>query len=266
MIENLKIFLMNIGTTKIVMTVVLIILGLILYTIIERSINRILDRKKDIDKKSKTLVKLFSNLAKYIILIIVGILILNIYGINVNSLVAGLGLVSVVVGLAVQDPLKDMISGINIITDDYYSLGDVVDIDGIEGKVIKLSIRTTKIQDTKNSNIHTIANRNINKVTKISNELYINIPLSYEDDVNKIGKILNGIANELKQVEHVQDAKYIGLNDFEESSMIYKMKILCKPEYRYIVKREANRVIKIWLDRTHISIPYPQVTVHKSDT
>lgn len=266
MIDNLRDFWLNMGTRRIVMTVALIILGLIIYTIIERAINRILDRKKEINKKRKTLVKLFSNLAKYVILTIVVILILKMYGINVNSLVAGLGLVSVVAGLAIQDPLKDLISGINIISDDYYSLGDVVNIDGIEGKVIQLNIRTTKIQDIKTSDIYTIANRNISKVKKVSNELYIDIPLSYEDDIRKVETILNGIVNELKEVEHVQDAKYLGLNDFEESSMIYKMKILCKPEYRYSVKRDVNRVIKIWLDRNHISIPYPQITIHRSNT
>ena len=264
--DNIKNFFRSIGSQKIVMTIVLIILGLIIYTIIERAINRILDRKKDINKKRKTLVKLFSNFTKYLILIIVGILILKIYGVNVNSLVAGLGLVSVIAGLAIQDPLKDLISGINIITDDYYSLGDVVNIDGVEGKVIQLNIRTTKIQDTKTSDIYTIANRNISKVTKVSNELYISVPLSYEEDIKKVEMILNGIANELKEVEHIQDAKYIGLNDFEESSMIYKMKIVCKPEYRYPVKREANRTIKIWLDRNHISIPYPQITIHRGNT
>ena len=58
----------------------------------------------------------------------------------------------------------------------------------------------------------------------------------------------------------------VGLNDFEESSMIYKIKIVCKPEYRYSVKREANRIIKIWLDRNHISIPYPQITIHRGNT
>ena len=77
---------------------------------------------------------------------------MQIYGVNVNSLVAGLGLVSVVVGLAIQDPLKDIITGVNIITDDYFSLGDVIKVDDVEGKVVQLGVRTTKIKDIANGN------------------------------------------------------------------------------------------------------------------
>ena len=160
----------NILDKKIVMVIAIIIIGIIIYKIIERTLNRLLDRDKKhkrLDKKSKTMIKLIDNIVKYIIIVIVGVLILQIYGINVNSLIAGLGLVSVIAGLAIQDPLKDIVSGINIITDDYYSLGDVINIDGIEGKVVQLGVRTTKILDTKRGDIYVLANRNISKVTKV---------------------------------------------------------------------------------------------------
>ena len=117
--------------------------------------NNVRDKKsKRLDKKGKTMIKLFTNTVKYLIITIAIALILQVYGINVNSLIAGLGLVSVIAGLAIQDPLKDIVSGINIITDDYYSLGDVINIDGIEGKVIQLGVRTTKILDTKRGDIY----------------------------------------------------------------------------------------------------------------
>ena len=151
-LENITRMFIN---NKIYLSIIIIVLGIILYKIIERTINKILDRdkkQKKLDKKGKTMVKLFTNIAKYIILLVVIVLILQIYGINVNSLVAGLGIVSVIAGLAIQDPLKDIITGINIISDDYFSLGDIVNIDGNEGKVIQLGIRTTKLCDIKTGN------------------------------------------------------------------------------------------------------------------
>ena len=193
-----------------------------------------------------------------------GVLILQIYGVNVNSLVAGLGLVSVVVGLAIQDPLKDIITGVNIITDDYFALGDVVKIDEIEGKVVYLGVRTTKIKDIVNGNILVLANRNINKALKISEELYIDIPLSYEDETEKIAKILNKVCTNIQKQEEVFEAKYLGIGSFADSAINYKLQINCKPEAKITIRRNVYNMVKSELDKNGISIPYPQVTIHKA--
>ena len=246
-------------------SIAIIIIGLVIYYIISKSIDHILERDKKhqrIDNKGKTVFKLFNNVVKYIIIAIVIVLILQVYGVDVSSLVAGLGIVSVVVGLAVQDPLKDIISGVNIISDDYYALGDVLKIDDIEGKVIQLGIRTTKIKEIKSGNIYVIANRNISKVSKISNELYIDVPLSYENDLKMLEILLTQICQKIEKLENVRECKYVGINEFASSSMIAKIKIICNPELRLIVKRAANRIIKLELDKNGISIPYPQLTIH----
>ena len=249
--ESLRNLIGTVVNQKLYMSLLLLIIGIVFYKTVERAINKILDRDKKhkrLDKKGKTMIKLFTNTAKYIIIIIVGVLILQIYGINVNSLVAGL------------------ISGINIITDDYYSLGDVINIDGIEGKVIQLGVRTTKIIDTKKGDIYVFANRNISKVTKVSEELYLDIPLSYEDSIIKQEEVLNDACEKIKKLEHVTDAKYIGLNEFASSALMYKIKILCKPEFKLEVKRKSNKIIKLELDQNKLTVPYTQITIHNANT
>ena len=246
-------------------SIVIIIIGVIIYQIIEKTINRLLEKDKKnhrIDKKGKTIFKLTSNIAKYMIFLITIVLILQVYGVNVNSLVAGLGIASVIVGLAIQDPIKDIITGMNIVSDEYFVLGDVVRIDDIEGKVIHVGIRTTKIQDVLNGNVYVIANRNISKAIKVSNELYLDVPLSYEDDTSKLEEILRRAAETIEKIEDVKEAKYIGINEFANSAIIFKMKILCKPDEKLSIKRKANRIIKAELDKNGISIPYPQLTIH----
>ena len=258
----------SLNNNKLYISAIIAVIGIIVYQIIKRTINKILEKDKEknkLDRKGRTVVKLFNNVVKYVIIAIVGVLILQIYGVNVNSLVAGLGLVSVIAGLAVQDPLKDIITGVNIITDDYFSLGDVVKIDNIEGKVVYLGVRTTKIKDIANGNILVLANRNINKVIKVSDELYIDIPLSYEDETEKIEKILNTVAEKVQKEENVYEVKYIGIGSFEDSAINYKFKVLCKPEYKLGIKRIVNNTAKAELDKNGISIPYPQLTIHKGE-
>lgn len=258
----------SINNNKLYISVIIAVIGIIIYQIIKKTINRILEKDKNknkLDKKGKTVIKLFTNIIKYVIITIVGVLILQIYGVNVNSLVAGLGLVSVVAGLAIQDPLKDIVTGVNIITDDYFSLGDVVRINDIEGKVVYLGVRTTKIKDIANGNILVLANRNIDKVIKVSDEIYMEIPLSYEDDTDKIVKILNKALESIRKHENVIEADYIGIDKFADSSINYKLKILCKPENKFAVRRFVNGTIKKELDKNGISIPYPQLTIHKGE-
>lgn len=266
--ESIEKAIAMITENKLYMSIIIIAIGIIVYKIIEKTINRLLEKdtkNQRLDKKGRTIFKLFSNIVKYIIMIIVGVLILKIHGVNVNSFVAGLGLVSVIVGLAIQDPLKDLISGINIISDDYFALGDVVQIDNIEGKVIHLGARTTKLKDVKTENIYVVANRTISKAVKSSNKLYVGIALSYEDKTLKVEEILRKIAQKIEKLENVSEAKYIGIDEFADYSIKFKFEIVCKPEYKLNVKREANRIIKIELDKQGIEIPYPQLTLHRGD-
>lgn len=263
----MKDFLLNINNNKLYISAVIALIGIIVYQVIKRTINKILEKDKErkkLDKKGRTVVKLFTNIIKYVIIVIVGVLILQIYGVNVNSIVAGLGLVSVVAGLAIQDPLKDIVTGVNIITDDYFSLGDIVKIDDIEGKVVYLGVRTTKIKDIANGNILVLANRNIDKVIKISDEIYIEIPLSYDDDTDKVVRILKKALESVKKHENILDAEYLGIDKFADSSINYKIKIVCKPENKFFARRLVNSTIKKELDKNGISIPYPQLTIHNS--
>ena len=254
---------------KMYASIIVIIIAMIIYQLIKRTINKLLEKDKQnnqrIDKKGRTVFKLISGVLKYVIIMIVIVVILQIYGINVNSLLAGLGIASVAVGLAIKDPLKDMISGMNIVSDDYFALGDVIRIDDIEGKVTKIGVRTTTIKDIKNGNIYVIANRTISKTLKISNELYLDIPLSYNDDIKTIEEVLNKAIEQIQKVEVVELAKYLGIGSFEESCIYYKIQINCKPEYKITIRRMANTIIKRELDKNGISIPFPQIVVHKGE-
>ena len=96
--------------------------------------------------------------------------------------------------------------------------------------------------------------------------MYLDIPLSYEDQIIKQEEVLNEVCEKIKKLEHVTDAKYIGLNEFASSALIYKIKILCKPEFKLEVKRKANKIIKLELDKNKLAVPYTQITIHNSNT
>lgn len=214
------------------------------------------------DGKKETYIKLFNNILKYVFLIVTIVLILQVNGVEVSSLVTGLGVAGIVGGLALQDALKDIIMGANIITDNFFVVGDVVNYNGIEGKVLSIGLKNTKIQDINTKNILSITNRNIEKIINVSDWLDIDVPISYNEKTEKIEKVLNQIAEKAKKSQYIKNCEYLGINDFASSAVIYKIRVYCNPEYKPNVNRTVRRIIKIALDENNIQIPFMQIDIH----
>ena len=247
-------------------SILILIIGFIAYFALKKIIKKIVkkdEKNQKVSKKRKTYVKLFDSTLKYILLLIVIISILQINGINVSSLVAGLGIASVIVGLALQDALKDIIAGINIILDDYFSVGDVVRLDnGVEAKVIELGIKATKMIDISTKDVYVIPNGNISKGIVVSRQLDTDIPIPYEEKIERIEKIIDIIINKVKEIDGVTDCEYKGVQNFGESQMYYKIRTYCNQELKPQISRDVNRIVKQELDDNDIKIPYNQVDIH----
>lgn len=258
-------FIRNISQNKLVASVITVIISIVIYSIFRKIILKTRKNEKienKVDKKRKTYIRLIINVIKYAFILITILILLQINGVNVSSMLAGVGIVSVVIGLALQDALKDIIMGTNIIMDDFFSVGDVVKYNGIEGKVIGFGLKTTKIQNIVNENIISISNRNITEIEKLSENIYVGIPAPYELKVEQVEKVIDEIIQEVKKGENVKGCRYIGVSDFEASDVLYKLEVKCLPEYKLGVKRITLRCIKNVLDKNNISIPYQQIDIH----
>ncbi|MBR3002992.1 MAG: mechanosensitive ion channel family protein [Clostridia bacterium] len=249
---------------KIYISIAIFISGILIYMILKKALNKLIQKGKgkDIGRKKKTFIKLLDSVLKYVLLIVFLAIILQVNGIDVSSLLAGIGIVSVTVGLALQDALKDIIMGMNIILDDYFAVGDMVKINDVEGKVIELGLKSTKIMDVITNSIYVVANRNISSALNYSKMLDINIPLPYEEPIEKIEKVLNKILKQVSQMEEIESASYQNIKEFGDSAIFYKIRVYCDPEFHLPIKRKINRIIKMELDKNGIEIPYMQIDLH----
>ncbi len=121
---------------KIIINVIIIVLAIILNIVLTRGfkkLNKKLDNKAK-NKKQKTYIRLTSSIINYAVLLILVVIILQVNGVNISSVVAGVGIVSVTIGLALQDALKDIIMGLNILIDNYFHVGDTLKVGDFEGK------------------------------------------------------------------------------------------------------------------------------------
>ncbi|MBR6073159.1 MAG: mechanosensitive ion channel family protein [Bacilli bacterium] len=216
-------------------------------------------------KKKNTIVALIFNIVKYIVLIVAGVIILSKLGVNVSAIVASLGVVGVIGGLALQDALKDIIAGCNIIMDDYFVVGDLVTIGDFTGIVTEFGLKRTKIKAF-DGTVLVIANREISQIKNLSaakTVWYLNIPVAYEVSEKQVAKVMKDIIKDIVNTKlTTKDPEYLGVNDFCDSNVNYLLQVECESKDRYALRREVLKIVKDNFDEKGIKIPYPQVEVH----
>lgn len=244
-----------------------IVFGIILYAVICNIVNKTLKVKnKHINmKKQTTIVNLIKSIIKYIILIIVMLMILSVYGVDTSSIIASISVVGVVIGLAFQDTLKNLLSGISIIFDNHYMVGDVVEINGFKGEVISLGLQSTKIKSY-TGEVFIIGNSLITSIINYSqndSKLLIDIPVSYNTNINKLEKILDNLRDRIENIPSVRGGyELLGVDSFSSSAVIYKIVVDCICNEQFGVKRKILKLIKEELDKNKIEIPYNKLDVY----
>lgn len=264
--EQLKTVLNNMWNAQIINSIIVILVCIIIYRIIVKFLNISENKFKSrlfTSNKGKTYVNLMKSIIRYIFIIIAVLIILQINGVNVSSVIAGVGVLGVVFGLAIQDWLKDIIRGSSILSDDYFKVGDVVKYNGIEGKVLVIGLKTTKIKDLATSNVISIANRNIEEIEVVSNFIYVRVPMPYEIDIERAEKAIDDIMKLVDEYETVEKCRYLGVTEFKDSSTEYLLEVSGNPINKLQRKRDTLRAIKVGLAKNNIEIPYTQIDIHE---
>ncbi len=259
---NLKLFFNDIWNIKIINSIIIVVLSIIIYKGVLLFLNKSSNSKLFTSNKGKTYIKLIKSITRYVFILITILIVLQANGINVNSVLAGVGILGVVFGLAIQDWLKDIIRGSSILTDEYFHVGDIVKYNDIEGKVLIIGLKTTKIQDLVTNNVISIANRNIEEIQVVSNIIHIRIPMPYNISIKKAENAIEEIIKLIKGNNNVNNCKYLGVTEFADSSIQYLLEIDCNQQFKLQVRRDALRSILVGLSDAQIEIPFTQIDVH----
>ncbi|MDO5480302.1 MAG: mechanosensitive ion channel family protein [Candidatus Saccharibacteria bacterium] len=214
------------------------------------------------DKKKRTYMRMIKSIICTLFIVIITLIILEAFGINVTSMLASVGVASVIIGFALQDALKDIIRGIEIISSNYYDIGDIIKFGDNLGEVQSITLRTTRIQDINTMNIVSIANRNIDKVEVDTGYIYIPVPLPYELKIEKADEIMKEITKNLQKTDLTLTADYQGLSKIDNSAMNYQVVVTCDPINRLQARRNCLHTIVKTLEDHRITIPYEQLDVH----
>ncbi len=213
-------------------------------------------------KKRKTYLRMLRSIVIAIVIIIVILIILQAFGINVSSMLAGVGIASIVIGFALQDAMKDIFRGLEIVADNYYDIGDIIKYDDNFGKVISINLRTTKIQDINTMNIVSIANRNIDKVEVSTGYIYLGVPFPLRIKPDAARTVMLEITKNISKLPNVTSVISQGVTSITNSSLNYQLQITCDPANQLQARRDCLGVIVDTFATHKIMLPYTQLDLH----
>ncbi len=214
------------------------------------------------DGRRETYFRLGINALKVVLSAAALVIILQVHGVNVTSLVAGLGVVGVVVGLAMQDMLKDLIMGFNILSNGFFMVGDTVQYGTVRGVVTDFTMRSTRIQDITNGNILTVCNRNISEILRLADWTIVTVPAAYDDDQQQVRRALEEACRDMEGQPDMQECRLLGLSEFGDSAMEYIIRLSAPAPQQAALRRTLLERVRLRYEEAGLSIPYPQMDVH----
>lgn len=170
--ENLQSFVLTLIKTHgkdVIWIVVLFFLGKgILKRVVKRLI-KLTDHTEDekAQKRAETLGHIIIATGNVVIYIIIFLMILSLFGIDIRPILAGAGIIGLAIGFGTQSLVKDFVSGLFILIENQYGIGDRVKIGGAEGTVMKITIRSTILRDDEGKTYY-FQNGSINNVINLS--------------------------------------------------------------------------------------------------
>lgn len=217
--------------------------------------------------RAKTLSTIINSLIKYAILLVGFCWVLTIIGVNVSTIFASVGVIALIVGFGAESLVADVVTGVFILFENQYNVGDIIEVDGFRGTVENISIRTVSLMDPA-GNIKIINNSNLKNVINRSNHGSVavtEVGVSYSTDLEALEAKMDKITTEIK-VKHpdifVGDVSYLGVENLADSSVVLKFKADVKEADIFRGRRVLNKEIKCIFDRENVEIAFPQLDVH----
>ena len=236
---------------QVIAPIIILIVSIFLVVVSKKIIHKVFNfgSTKQNEGKKKTVANLVHNIVKILIFLIAIMTILEIYGIDTKSLVASLGVLSLVAGLALQDLLKDFIVGVSILLEGQFSIGDWISINGFKGEVIPSNLRTTKLK-AYTGEIKYISNRNITEVINYSTDnanLIIDVSVAYESDIDKVKVVLDELCEVIKQENKLEDFSCLGIQTLADSSINFRLVALTNYSEQFDLARKIKeKIVKVF--------------------
>ena len=219
------------------------------------------------ETRARTVCSLTRSILSYAAVLLSVYFGLRALGVDVTASLASVGVVTLIIGFGAQSLIEDVLTGIFLIAEGRYNVGDILVLDDFRGKVVDISVRTTTIEDAggnhkiiNNSEIRNFQNRSQKTSLAVST-----VSVGYDADLRAVEAVIADALPamfEENRAVFLDVPQYIGVEELGESGGVLKFIVSATEENVFAARRALNRSLKLLFDEKGIDIPYPQLTVH----
>ena len=233
--------------------------------ILNRLLGRLVNGKA---RRVETVAALFRSMASVTVWTIALLMALGELGLNLGPLIAGAGIVGVAIGFGAQNLVRDFLSGIFMLMEDQYGVGDVIDAGPATGTVESIGLRTTRIRDV-NGTVWHLPNGHIERVgnkSQLWSRALLDIGVSYQTEIAHATEVIKRTAQSMCDDPAFADSilsepEVWGVEDLGIDGVTIRLVLKTAPNDQFKVTRELRARIKLAFDETGIEIPFAQRTV-----
>ena len=216
-------------------------------------------------QRAKTMGDLLKSIITGVLVAVFGTMILAQVGVNIAPIIASAGIVGVALGFGAQSLVKDFLSGIFLILEDQYGVGDLVDTGmGTVGTIEAVGLRVTRLRDgtgvvwyVRNGEILKVGNHSQGWSTGI-----VDVSVAYNEDIPKVQRIVGETATAMAEEESwsekiIEPPTVAGVESVTATSVTIRVIVKCSPNEHFGVQRELRERIKEAFDREDVRVPPP---------
>lgn len=253
--------------SHLLISAIVLVIGLVIIKLGKKIIAGLARRRSKNSKvnsqRSETFRSIITSIFSYIMFFILVTIILNIFGVDVTSLLAAAGVVGIALAFGAQTLVKDLLAGLFIWGEGTIAVGDLVSINDLDGTVESITIRTTSIRNY-NGNIYNIPNGDIRTITNMSRgfkRAIVNVPCPYEESqerlVSMVKEEMEIAAKEVEGIRTVPDV--MSIVAFDKNSVRLQVAVVCPVGEHWRIEREIRTRIKARFDKEGIVMPHYSV-------
>ncbi len=218
--------------------------------------------------RAQTLALVLRSIASVLIWTIAVTMILGELGVNLGPLIAGAGIAGVALGFGAQSLVKDFLSGIFMLVEDQYGVGDIVDVGEATGTVEAVTLRTTRIRSVEGTVWH-VPNGTIDRVGNMSQQwarALLDVEVAYGTDIDEAQQVIKAVADGVAEDPAwrgriLEPPEVWGIESMGPDAMSIRLVVKTRPGDQFPVMRELRRRLSEAFLREGIEMPFPQRSV-----
>jgi small conductance mechanosensitive channel len=246
-----------------VIAVVFVVLRIAVPPVIDATVRRQMTGRpaEETAKRSATLVNAFLRTAEVVLVLVALLMVLPELSVNIGALLAGVGIAGIAIGFGAQALVRDCITGLLILIENQFGIGDVVTVAGVTGRVEDVNLRRTVLRDL-DGVVYSVPNSEIRVASNYTRDwsgVNMNVTVAYDTDLDKATAVIDAVGRELAadaaykrlitQAPHVER-----VDAFKDSGVSLKVLGVTKPMRQWEVMGELRRRLKKAFDAEHIEL------------